>query len=127
MRRARVLIVDDDHEVRTAVFHYLQEIAGYECIAAASGAAALNLTLQRSPDVVLLDLALGDINGFDVFRALRSDPRARTIPTILITGRSGADLLASAGKCSGAFDLLRKPIDLSKLAKTLRAALDLRA
>jgi DNA-binding response OmpR family regulator len=127
MRRARVLIVDDDQEFRKAAFRYLQEVAGYECIAAASGAEAINLTLQRSPDAILLDLVLGDINGFDVFRALRSDPRTRTIPTLLITGRSGADLLSSAGKCSGAFELLRKPIDLSKLAATLRAALDSRA
>lgn len=127
MSRARVLIVDDDHDVRTAVFRYLQKIAGYECIAATSGAEALNLTLQRSPDAIILDLSLGDINGFDVFRALHSDPRTRAIPVVMITGRSSADLLASAGKCSGAFELLRKPIDLSKLAETLRAALDLRA
>jgi len=124
MNRPRILIVDDDPDVRTAAFRYLQTAAGFECLAAAGGAEAINLTLQRSPDVVLLDLALGDINGFDVFRAFRSDARTKSIPIVLMTGRPQAELLASAGRCAGAFDLLRKPLDLGKAAETLRAALD---
>lgn len=122
----RVLIVDDAEEFRTVVFRHLQVVAGYECIAAASGAEAINLALQRSPDAILLDLALGDINGFDVFRALSSDPRTRKIPVILITGRANSDLLMSAGRCVGAFDFLRKPVDFRKLTEVLAAALRFR-
>lgn len=126
MGRTRVLIVDDDSEVRTPLFRHLQK-EGFECIVAAGGAEALHLALQRSPAVVLLDLALGDISGFAVLKALTSDPRTRAIPVVLMTGRSEQELLASAGQCSGAFDLLRKPFAFSKASETLRAAIKFRA
>lgn len=119
---SRVLVVDDDPDFRRNTFRFLQR-EGFECLVAEEGGEALLECAKRSPDAVLLDLALGDLNGFVVLRALRSDPRTRAIPIILVTGNAEADLLESAGKCAGAFAFLRKPVDLNELAQTLRAAL----
>jgi two-component system, OmpR family, phosphate regulon response regulator PhoB len=122
-RPPRVLIVDDDTVFRGCAFKFLQQVAGFECLAVASGKEALLACSRRSPDAVVLDLALGDINGFDVFRALSLDPRTKSIPVVLVTGRGGTDLLESAAKCSGAAAFLRKPLDLAALGKELRRAL----
>jgi len=126
MPPARVLVVDDDPDFRRIAFRFLQR-EGFECLAVEEGGEALRECAKRSPDVVLLDLTLRDLDGFVVFRALRSDPRTRAMPVVLVSGNSEAGLLESAGKCAGAFAFLRKPVDLNEMAQTLRAALDSRS
>lgn len=118
-----MLIVDDDAELRDAISRYLRNERGFECLTVASGSEALLICVRSNPDAVILDINLGDINGFDVFRALRVDPRTSEIPVLLLTGGSRLDSLEAAGRCSGAAAFLRKPIDFREMVSALRQTL----
>jgi DNA-binding response OmpR family regulator len=101
----------------------LQGHAGFDCSAVSSGGEVQSLCAARSPDVILLDLHLGDINGFDVVRLLHADPRTASIPIILCTGESRMlDVLHSASRSANAFAFLHKPFDLTFAADLIRQA-----
>lgn len=122
MLPARVLVVDDDPEVLASVSRYLTAV-GFDCVGACDAASALSECVGRRPDVMLLDLALGRVSGFLLFRALRADARTKAIPVVLMTGQPNHDLLKDAGLCSGAAAFLRKPLELPGLTSVLRGVL----
>jgi CheY-like chemotaxis protein/anti-sigma regulatory factor (Ser/Thr protein kinase) len=80
-----ILVVDDE----PATVEYLRELLGqrgFAVLSAAGGRAGIELALSRNPDVILLDLMMPEVNGFDVVRALREHPEARQIPILILTG-----------------------------------------
>jgi DNA-binding response OmpR family regulator len=102
--RRRVMIVEDDEHVREMVTQYL-ELEGYEVIQAASGFEGLKLASQHPADMVILDLTLPGIDGFEVARRLRA---ASAVPILILTGHTEeADKLAGFGV--GADDYITKP------------------
>ena len=122
MASCRVLIIDDDAACRR-VFFRLADKLGYESVSASSGREGLALARQRSPDVLLLDLRLRDMTGFEVLKALRQDPATESLPVIVITGESeAADLLSSAAAGFGVSAYLQKPVALAVLAAALKRA-----
>lgn len=84
-RATRVLFVDDDAATRQGYAAHLSSL-GYEVIGAATGHLALNLASAWAPDVIVLDLGLPDIDGWEVARQLKSATRTGTIPIIAVTG-----------------------------------------
>ena len=113
----RVLIVDDDRDSREALSVILQSW-GYDVDVAADGREAITLTLERSPDVVLLDIGLPDIDGYEVARRIRSAPGGEARCLIALTG-SGEDEDARAV----AFDAhLLKPADPDALRVSVERA-----
>jgi len=84
-RAARVLFVDDDAATRQGYAAHLSSL-GYEVIGAGTGHLALNLASAWAPDVIVLDLGLPDIDGWEVARQLKIAARTAAIPIIAVTG-----------------------------------------
>jgi two-component system cell cycle response regulator len=117
----RILLADDSSTVR-AMARMELESAGYEVIEVADGAMALKAALDQRPDVVLLDIEMPVMDGYETVRALKSDPRTADIPVVFLTGRVGADDVARALKLGG-HDYLRKPPESAELLARVSAAL----
>src|SRR5437870_12082818 len=105
----RVIVVDDDPNNRMLLSHIL-EAKGHEVLEADDGEAALRLIAESPPDVVLLDVMMPRMDGFEVCRRLRGDASTESTPILLITALSDRkDRLT--GIEAGANDFLGKPID----------------
>jgi putative two-component system response regulator len=121
---ALVLVVEDDRAVRI-LLERLLEREGYRTATAVDGAAALRAVEVQSPDLVILDVGLPRLDGYEVTRRLRADSRTLTLPIILLTGRNGLDDVV-AGLDAGADDFLSKPFRQPELLARIRSALRLR-
>lgn len=108
-----VLVVDDD-PLNLSVMHTALNSAGYMTYAANSGYQALNMTSDIKPDLVLLDVVMPGIDGFEVCRRLKADPSTIDIPVIFITAHSSPDRMAE-GYTLGAVDYLVKPVSMAEL------------
>lgn len=84
---AKVLIVDDDREMVELIQLFLNN-AGYQTITAVSGEEALDLASRELPDLILLDIMMPKIDGWEVFRSIRNDPQTKGIPVAFITART---------------------------------------
>jgi EAL domain-containing protein (putative c-di-GMP-specific phosphodiesterase class I)/DNA-binding response OmpR family regulator len=114
-----VLVIDDDPTLRGVYVTALRR-AGYEVLAAADGTAGL-ATLATTPvGLVLCDVAMPGISGFDVVRALRAASDTATLPVILITGGAEGDSLVE-GLAAGADDFLAKPVRIAELVARVQA------
>ncbi len=114
----RILVVEDDSYVREAISRYLQ-LECYDVIQAANGVDALKLADALSPDLVILDVMLPGMNGFDVTSRLRA---VSAVPILIVTGRvDEADKLA--GFSVGADDYLTKPFLPRELVMRVQAIL----
>lgn len=113
----RILIVEDDPLNRRLLCDLLQA-HGYTVIAADSGTAALALARERPPDLILLELQLPDLSGYEVARRLKRDPATRPIPVIAVTGFALPDdeRKALASGCDG---YVAKPIRVRKFLRVL--------
>ncbi len=117
---AHILVIDDDRASRRMLVRALRE-AGYACHEAAGGTEALALLHAETPELLLLDLDMPDVDGAEVLKRLRADPDARVaqLPAIMLTGHGGEE---SEVRClaAGANDFVTKPINLP----VLRARID---
>jgi two-component system KDP operon response regulator KdpE len=113
----RVLVVDDEPQIRRALSTNLRA-RGYEVELAASGEEALQLVVDRHPDVVVLDLGLPGIDGLEVVRSLRTWSR---VPIVVLSVRE-AERDKVAALDAGADDYVTKPFGMSELLARLRAA-----
>jgi DNA-binding response OmpR family regulator len=115
---ARVLVVDDEPIVRDVLARYLTR-DGYEVETAADGEAAIDAYRERRPDLVLLDLMLPRLDGFEVFRRIRAEALS---PVIMLTAR-GAETERIVGLEMGADDYVSKPFSPSEVVARVRAVL----
>ena len=113
-----VLVVDDDVISRN-LLQGLLATEGYTVLFAKNGFQALELAARISPDVVLLDIIMPELDGFEVCRQLRSNPALRQIPIIMLTSLDGRDARLR-GLEAGADEFLTKPVDLSELRTRIR-------
>ena len=116
---ARILIVDDESASRTALEMLLRR-EGYEVHNASDGSCALAECSSFRPDLVLLDVLMPGINGFEVCRRIKATPETRLTPVVLITGLSDAEDRIQ-GINAGADDFLSKPIDVNELLARTRS------
>lgn len=109
MLRKKFLIVDDD-ELLIRSTHRKIQTAGFDAILARNGKEAVEKATEELPDLILLDLTMPQMNGYEVCRQIRVDERTKNIPIIVITGlRSENDSLEA--RISGANVVITKPID----------------
>jgi len=113
-----ILIVDDEPSIREVVALYLQR-EGFTVDAAADGRSALDLATARRPDLVVLDLMLPELDGFEVYRRLHG---LGDVPVIMLTAR-GAEGERVSGLEMGADDYVVKPFSPSELVARVKAVL----
>jgi DNA-binding response OmpR family regulator len=112
----RILLVEDEASVRTLLAEYL-ELEGFELMHASTGLEALQLATQQTPDLVILDVNLPGIDGFEVARHLRA---TSAIPILMLTGRS-EEAAKFAGYEVGADDYVTKPFSPRELVLRVQA------
>jgi DNA-binding response OmpR family regulator len=118
MSTQRVLVVDDEPKIRMTVRGYL-EADGLEVIEAADGPSGLRTALEEAPDLVVLDVMLPGLDGFQVLRRLRSSSR---VPVIMLTARA-EEVDRLIGFTTGSDDYVTKPFSPRELALRVRAVL----
>jgi DNA-binding response OmpR family regulator len=122
---ARVLIADDHPQGAELIEAYL-EGTGWETRIATDGEESLRLVREWNPDVVLLDVMMPKLSGFEVCKRLRSDPATKAIPVLMITALDQASDVDRAVD-AGTNDFLTKPINKTDLVLRIRALLYSRA
>lgn len=118
----RVGIVDDDPEI-VKVLRMVLETQGIQALGALSGTNGLLMTKQELPDVVLLDIMMPDMDGFEVCRQMRLDPDTREIPVVLVSARTDLDHVEK-GSLFGAQGYLSKPFHMSTLIDKILEVID---
>jgi putative two-component system response regulator len=115
-----IILVVDDHAVNRMTAVALLAIEGYEVIEADCGAAAIAIVAQKQPDLILLDVMMPDMDGFEVCQIIKQDEQTRQIPVIFITALND-NKSRIRGIESGAGDFLTKPFDRLELAARVKS------
>jgi len=123
MKRKKVLLVVDDSPTATLWHRLLLEDEGYEVLTAVDGVEGVRVAQAHVPELVLLDVIMPRMNGFDACRALRDDERTRDIPVLMLTTRSEMQHVMK-GFESGCNEYLTKPVDRTELLTKVRSYLD---
>ncbi len=117
---SKILIIDDDDQLRTS-FEKLLKMENYQVQSAASGESGLATIAEAPPDLVILDMRLPGMNGFEVFQEIhRKDPK---LPVIIMTAYGTTETAIKATKM-GAFDYILKPFDIPDMLSYIRQALE---
>lgn len=126
LQSAKVMMVDDE-PITSDILQAFLEDAGYRNFLLTSDPSkVLDLLIEHRPNVLLLDLMMPKVNGFDILKAMRADSRLCFIPVIVLTSSSDAETKLKALEL-GATDFLAKPVDSSELALRLRNTLAAKA
>ncbi|MDQ2951809.1 MAG: response regulator [Chloroflexota bacterium] len=116
----KILAIDDTPE-NLRLLDALLTPRGYELVMASSGPQALALLASERPDLLLVDIVMPDMNGYEVTKRVRADPDWRHLPIIMITATGGADLVRSLE--AGADDFVSKPFDQHELLARVKSLL----
>ena len=120
--RPRVLLVDDYPDAREMYTEYL-EFSGFEVIGAGNGLEALQRAVDTSPDIILMDLSLPVMDGWEATRRLKADNRTAAIPVVALTGHALAGISEGAKK-AGCDAFVTKPCLPEDLVREIRKILD---
>lgn len=118
---ARILVVDDEADIRSLLKEILSE-EGYEVDVAANAAQARTARMRQSPDLVLLDIWMPDVDGITLLREWSANS-ANGCPVVMMSGHGTVETAVEATRL-GAFDFVEKPLSLQKLLRTVERALD---
>jgi DNA-binding response OmpR family regulator len=112
-----VLVVEDDQEINALVGAYA-ELCGFKYRPAFNGTRAIQEAQSKRPALVVLDLMLPDLDGFEVCKQLKATPETRDIPVIMLTALSG-EKDRERGRACGAQDYLTKPFNPDRLMESI--------
>lgn len=118
---AKILVVEDDFTIADNL-KALLNVKGHQVVFAADGQAGVELARKEMPDILLLDILLPKLGGFDVCRILKSDPKTAAIKIIMLTGLGRMGDVETAFS-AGANDYLIKPYDNDRLVKKIEKVL----
>ena len=124
-RKPKVTIVDDDRDTREMLTLAL-ELEGFELTQAANGLRLISAMHVDRPDVILLDVMMSWIDGFELCRAIKKNPTFGDIPVIFISARKSPED-ERTGREAGAVDYFTKPLDVDRLISRIREILASRA
>ncbi|MEM9530629.1 MAG: response regulator [Pseudomonadota bacterium] len=119
---AQILIIDDS-PTELHVFKTLLERHGFDVITAEDAEEGITRAQREQPQLILMDVIMPGMNGFQATRLLQRDPATTDIPVIIISTK-GAETDRVWGLRQGAFDYLTKPVKDSRLLKTIKGALE---
>jgi CheY-like chemotaxis protein len=117
-----ILAVDDNLAFNYAICHMLQQ-AGYQCLNAQTGSEALSMAENGRPDLVLLDVNLPDVNGFEVCRRLKGNPATQHIPVVFLSATQTSAHAKEMGKSVGGDGFLFAPVESAQLLTVIQGAL----
>lgn len=122
MRDPPLILIADDHEANRDILGQRLKAQGYDLVEAEDGEQTLQAVLQHQPDLILLDVTMPKLDGFEVCRRLRSDPQYPYVPVILVTAKTETrDIVA--GLNAGGDEYLTKPVDQAALVARVRSIL----
>jgi CheY-like chemotaxis protein len=123
-RSCKALVVDDNADIRTIVRAVLQSASlGLTVLTAQDGIEGIELALNERPDIVILDISMPDVDGFEVCRRLRADERTAHVPVLMLTANSGEQHVTT-GFGVGADDYVVKPFRREELVARVRRILE---
>ena len=117
----KVLVVDDEPNIVLSL-EFLMQQAGFEVVTAEDGETALARVSETRPDLMLLDISLPGIGGFDVLERLRADPDFACLPIIMLTAH-GREVEREKGLALGADDYITKPFSTRELVERVKRLL----
>ncbi len=117
----KILIIEDDNDIRELIAFNL-EVSGYEVLKCENGEDGLNMALKMTPDLILLDIMLPTIDGFQVCSQLKKKPQLKDIPIIMLTARADEEDIIK-GLETGADDYITKPFHPKILMARIKTAL----
>ncbi|HWQ84571.1 MAG TPA: response regulator [Anaerolineales bacterium] len=118
---AKILIADDERDIRDLVAFALR-FAGYEVVATSNGEDALRAAQTELPDLILLDVRMPRMTGYETCRLLKEQAFTRTIPVVFLSAK-GQEAEVNAGMLLGAVEYIVKPFSPDDLLKRVRAIL----
>ena len=121
MAKERILIVEDERDILKLIEHTVRN-AGFDTILADNGRLALDQAARHVPDMILLDIMLPGIDGFEVCKRLKGDPKHKDIPVIMLTARS-EEIDRIVGLELGVDDYMVKPFSPRELILRIKAVL----
>ncbi len=124
-KATRILVVDDEPAV-LQVFSMILQSAGYEVWEASNGRQCLQVTRERRPDLVLLDVKLPDLSGIDICRQIKTDAALLDIFVVLVSGKATSAADKADGAETGADDYVVKPVDPEEFLARIRTIVRLR-
>ncbi|HZT62113.1 MAG TPA: response regulator [Burkholderiales bacterium] len=118
---AKIVVIEDDVTFLALLRVHLAS-AGHEVLTAEDAALGLRAIITEQPDLILLDLTVPYLDGFEMIKALRNDPATKSIPVVVLTGRGDDDTFAKARKL-GASQFLTKPVARDVLIRAIETQL----
>ena len=115
----RLLCIEDNPANMAVVQSFIRNRTAYEFLSADHGESGIALARAKNPDLILLDIHLPDMSGFDVMRALRADAATRDIPVIALSANATTEDIAR-GKREGCVEYLTKPVRLEQMLDCVR-------
>jgi CheY-like chemotaxis protein len=118
---AKILIAEDERDIRDLVAFTLR-FAGYEVVAAANGEEAVEMAPKANPDLILMDVRMPRMTGYDACRILKTNPDMKDIPIVFLSAK-GQESEIQTGMEVGAEEYLLKPFAPDQLTERVRAIL----
>ena len=126
LKSATVMMIDDESTTLDVLQTYLEDAGYCRFVPVSESSTAMDLIARTRPDVVLLDLMMPEVTGFDILKAMRNNPKFQQMPVIVLTSSTDSPTKLKALEL-GATDFLSKPVDASELAMRLRNILAAKA
>jgi CheY-like chemotaxis protein len=121
MEMAKILIAEDERDIRDLITFTLG-FAGFEVVAAANGEEAVNLARQEFPDLILMDVRMPRMTGYEACAIMKADAKLKDIPVIFLSAK-GQDSEIQTGLQAGAADYLLKPFAPDQLTERIQTVL----
>lgn len=118
---AKILIAEDERDIRDLITFTLQ-FAGFEVMAASNGEEALNLARQETPDLILMDVRMPRMTGYEACAAMKADPKLKDVPVIFLSAK-GQESEIQTGLQAGAAEYLLKPFAPDQLTHRIQTVL----
>src|SRR6185503_14514421 len=115
----RVLVVEDSRTV-AAVIKYFLELEGFEVLQATDGLVGLEMAKRECPDLIVSDINMPEMNGTDMVKAIRLDPRLAHVPVLMLTSEASVEC-ETEGLAAGADDYILKPVEPRRLVARVKA------
>ena len=122
MKKGKILVVDDEVYI-VHILDFSLGMEGYEVVTALDGEEALAKSLEHKPDLIVLDIMMPKMDGYEVCKRLKADDATRSIPVILLSAK-GRNVDQKMGFEAGAEDYITKPFSPRKLVERINALLN---